>query len=241
MCGAARPSVEGMSDWRPDVADAVGRMRVTFGARTAARNLPDCLDPGEQVRELVACTYAGGDGLLVLTDRRVIAVRDDYARYRVQALDLADAYAVDYAPRVHDGIGVLTPTGRIAVRKMHREDSDRLVTALVTAHPHVVVGASRPRPTGPVPPPAEATPPTPEPGAEHRTTNTESAAPAHDDASALGTPETATRAPVPADAVVDAATTESDVLLGVLADLHAQGILTADELAAKIAQVTTRA
>lgn len=241
--GAESSDRSDVSDWRQDVVDALARMRVSFGARTAARNLPDCLDPGELVRELVACTYAGGDGLLVLTDRRVLAVRDDYGRYRVQAVPLAEAYAVDYAPKVHDGLGVLTPSGRIAVRRMNREDSDRLVHALVTAHPHVVIGASRPRPpaapTGrpaaPATPAASVAAPTPAaPSVPASTATAQPEAPASPPTVEVAAP---VEAPA-ADPVVAAVDADTDVLLGVLADLHAKGLLTSDELAAKIAQLT---
>ncbi len=212
-----RPSVStGMSSLRRDIAQAQARMRVTFGIRTAIGNLHESLDLGELVREMVACWYCGGDGLLVLTDTRVLAVRDDYSTFRLQHVALRQTTAVDYAPAVHDGLAVLTDHGRVAVRTMNRQDSDRLVTALTDRRPGPLVGADPLR--------RAADTPHPEPD-RHPPGRT----PDQDDASPEQTP-----------GPVAVANNDRDVLLGVLADLHAQGILTAEELAAKIAVVAAR-
>lgn len=106
----AYPSVWAvMNELRRDIGEAMSRMQVTFGARGAAKNLHESLEAGETVLEMVACVFAGGEGVAVLTDRRVLAVRDDYGAFRLQDVALADAYAVDYAPRIHDGLGVSHP------------------------------------------------------------------------------------------------------------------------------------
>ena len=47
------------------------------------------------------------------------------------------------------------------------------------------------------------------------------------------------RSPSPSPPHAPATTTDTEVLVGVLADLHAKGLLTADELAAKIAKLTS--
>lgn len=265
-------------------------MRVTFGTRSAIRNLVESLDDGEQVVAMVACFYSGSDGLLVLTDRRVIAVRDDYSKFRLQAVPLRDITALDYAPSVHDGLAVLTDAGRVAVRKMDRTDSDALAAALVERVPHIVIGASRPGAdphrvgptTGGQPAvPAESAAggpgqPTKAPlssasssassstsgSASGSASGSGSAAstPASSGSVAAGAGQQAAAASAAESAVRDRAAagtagvasapaagpagagqdgTDKDVLLGVLADLHAKGLLSAEELAAKIAQVTS--
>lgn len=73
-----------MSSPRTDIAEAEARMRVTFGTRTAIKNLHTIIEEEEAVQELCACLYAGGDGLLVLTDQRIIGVRDDYSKRHVR-------------------------------------------------------------------------------------------------------------------------------------------------------------
>ncbi|GAB98285.1 hypothetical protein BJY21_000896 [Kineosphaera limosa] len=257
---------------RRDIAEAVSRMSVTFGIRSAVRNLHESLEEGELVQALVACFYSGSDGLLVLTDRRVIALRDDFSKFRLQAVPLRDIRALDYAPAIHDGLAVLTATGRVAVRKMNRADSDSFAAAVVAAVPGVIVGASRPhqafRPdagqgdhaadsaahgvaalgagSSPVSGPragsgAESAPQA-DPLAAARDQGAvagaavaaASGAP-NDDGAATGGSTPSGRA---ASSEADGGEADKDVLLGVLADLHAKGLLTADELATKIAQVT---
>lgn len=134
-----------MAQLRGDIAQAESRMRRTFGTRSAIRNLHESLEAGELVQAMLACLYSSGDGLLVLTDRRVLAVRDDFSKFRLQAIALTEVRALDYAPTVHDGLAVLTDTGRIAVRKMERVDSDAFAAALVERIPTIIVGASRPQ------------------------------------------------------------------------------------------------
>lgn len=269
-----------MEQLRRDIAEAEARMRVTFGTRSAIRNLVESLDDGEQVVAMVACFYSGSDGLLVLTDRRVIAVRDDYSKFRLQAVPLRDITALDYAPSVHDGLAVLTDAGRVAVRKMDRTDSDALAAALVERVPHIVIGASRPGAdphrvgptTGGQPAvSAESTAggpgqPTSAPSATGSALGSASgsasaaSAPASSGSVAAGAGQQAVAASAAEGAVRDRADAgtaggstgpasgsagagqdgaDKDVLLGVLADLHAKGLLSAEELAAKIAQVTS--
>ncbi|MDO5697347.1 MAG: PH domain-containing protein [Dermatophilus congolensis] len=249
-----------MDRLRQDIAEAEARMRVTFGTRTAIRDLHESLEEGETVVDMVACQFAAGDGVLVLTDKRVIALRDDFSMFRLRAVYLPDIKAVDYAPRIHDGLGVLTAEGRIAVRRMQREDADRVVDGILIRVPDAVLGVSRPSNNG-ARPSFEVTRPsaTEAAAAEAPAEGAESAGAGAADAGATapmlaesanathesGVHGTSTPPPGAPSAPSDgdlAAGAEADaaVLMGVLADLHAKGLLTEDELAAKIAQLTGR-
>ncbi len=233
-------------------------MRVTFGTRTAIRDLHESLEEGETVVDMVACQFAAGDGVLVLTDKRVIALRDDFSMFRLRAVYLPEIKAVDYAPRIHDGLGVLTSEGRIAVRRMQREDADRVVDGILIRVPDALLGVSRPSVRG-VKPEFEVT--TPAPNATEDTVTSadaDSVRPAENNGEAIPEPAVAelstgvsgvhgTSTPPPSsparptDADLAAgADADSAVLMGVLADLHAKGLLTEEELAAKIAQLAGR-
>ncbi len=246
-----------VSSLRGDIADAAGRMRVTFGTRTAMKNLVYSLESGEQAKEMVACTFAGSDGLLVLTDRRIIAIRDDYSRFLLRDCALSEITCVDYAPTVHDGLAFFTESGRVAVRKMNTEDSDRLIGVLHGMIPTLVVTPLAPgsyvrAPGGPIRRAggsgtganvAQHAPSTPSAAAVPA-----AAAPAAATGIAGLDPNLLTSLPpAPATIVMSGPQAssiptaapgppaETDVLLGVLADLHARGLLSSDELAAKIA------
>lgn len=216
-------------------------MRVTFGTRTAIKNLHEIIDPEEIVQELAACLYSGGDGLLILTDRRIIGLRDDYSKYHYRDHALAGAQKLDYDPVVHDGFALTTASGRLVVRKMHVEDSGRLVARLREIVPGLVLEVTRPGAHGRVPiRPTPVTPVQARPVAD---------APAQavldQDAAAQGVVDAVTPAGSSQKAEAEntsAKPAEADkgVLMGVLADLHAKGLLTDAELAAKLAQVAAK-
>lgn len=259
---------------RGDIAAAASRMRVLFGTRSAMKHLVNSLEAGEHVREMVACLYAGANGLLVLTDRRVLALRDDYSRYALKAAVLDEITLIDYGPKVHDGFAVFSDSGRVAVRKMHREDADRLVEVLsagiptipvVTSHPTARASKNArltshakhvaPAPTsGPVQPtadPASVTVPVSGPegsstefvsnaaitGVEGPSTGSLPAVPAP---VLEPIPEPVVPAPAHHVEPAQAGPTDKEVLYGVLADLHARGLLTAEELAVKVAAVAAK-
>lgn len=309
-------------------------MAVTFGTRSAMRDLAEELGPGEQVVELAACSYAGAAGLVALTTDRVIAVRDDYSKHQVQFVVVAEVVTIDYDPTVHDGFALFTATGRLVVRKMRREDGDRLVDALLTRAPHILVQVTRrgapllgkPNPQAsagspalgrhrrpmPASAPASTLPPIPAPAAPRPGEAAVAQAGAAAQVAAAAQPAAATPpvaplppleplppveplppippvsppvtpaggdlAGAPASAVgvaVEAGTpaapgapaasapayqstaaqsgavpsaaqggprpaTDKEILLGVLADLHAQGVLTAEEFAAKVRHIVAQ-
>lgn len=245
-----------MDNVRGDIAAAASRMRVLFGTRSAMKHLVNSLETGEHVREMVACLYAGANGLLVLTDRRVLALRDDYSRYAMKAAVLEEITLIDYGPKVHDGFAVFSDSGRVAVRKMHREDADRMVEALSAAIPTIPVVTSHPTarasknarltsyakhvapaPTsGPVQPaaalPASVT--VTVSGPDGSSTGSLPAVPAP---VLEPIPEPVVPAPSHHAEPAHAGPTDKAVLYGVLADLHARGLLTAEELAVKVAAV----
>lgn len=232
-----------MSSPRRDIAEAEARMRVTFGTRTAIKNLHEIIEPEEHVEELAACLYAGGDGLLILTDQRIIGLRDDYSKYHYRDHALSGAQKLDYDPVVHDGFAITTASGRLVVRKMHVDDSGRLVARLRELVPTLVMEVTRPGARGRVPirPAAPVAPATP---SQTATPVPPVAAPAGSAAAVTAVGDQARAADAASAAVAPpAANAEADksVLMGVLADLHAKGLLSDAELAAKLAQVAAQA
>jgi hypothetical protein len=226
-----------MLDVRPDIASATSRMTLTFACRSAIRQLVHSLLPEENVLEMSSCLYAGSEGLLVLTDQRILAVRDDYSRYHLRAVPLSEVKALDYGPTVHDGFAALTSTEKVGVRRLPRVDSDRLVEAVLAIRPDVIVASSNPRrPEEPLIPAAamadvglpgaesipapffiNSTPPAR--GSSVRPLVVEDAPPTTE-GSAQKKPES-----------------DKEILYTVLADLHGRGLLSAEELATRMAQI----
>ncbi len=249
-------------------------MAVTFGTRSAMRDLEGELEVGERVIDLAACSYAGAAGLAALTNQRVLAIRDDYSKHQVQFATLGDIQTIDYDPNVHDGFAVFTAKARLVVRKMRRVDGDRLVDGLLVRAPHIEVHVTRPgrdsaaqrgvesgssgRHRKPAPSRAvaaaavdaaaaqagaaqqaaqnAATQNAPDQNAPDQNATARPPEPAGpSEAGARSAPRPSAE-PVPGSAAPRQAT-DQEILLGVLADLHTQGVPTSEEFAAKVRQV----
>ena len=73
---AARASKLG-DDVRPDIVAAMGKMSYKMGSKREIKRLPDQLWENERVDLITGGTYGSGTGVLVLTDRRLLFLRDE--------------------------------------------------------------------------------------------------------------------------------------------------------------------
>ena len=249
-----------MSELRRDIAEAAVRMAVTFGTRSAMRDLAEELEVGERVIDLAACSYAGAAGLAALTTQRVLAIRDDYSKHQVQFATLGDIQTIDYDPNVHDGFAVFTAKARLVVRKMRRVDEDRLVDAAAAQAGAAQQAAQNASAQSAATQSAANQSAANQSAANQSAANQsaanqnaatqsatvrrpEPAAPAAGSvAQAMVTPVLAKPAPPPSaepapSPAAPRQAIDQEILLGVLADLHTQGVLTAEEFAAKVRQV----
>jgi hypothetical protein len=63
---------------REDMDGAAQRMNWKLGSRREIKKLPSHLHDGETVREMACGQYGGGTGLLVLTNERIIFLREGW-------------------------------------------------------------------------------------------------------------------------------------------------------------------
>jgi len=63
-------------NFRPDIEAAKGRMTTKFGGRRELKKLQDHVWPTETVERMVTGSYGGGMGLLVMTDKRLIFLKE---------------------------------------------------------------------------------------------------------------------------------------------------------------------
>ena len=61
---------------RPDIAAAMGKMSYKMGSKREIKRLPEHLWENERVDLITGGTYGSGTGVLVLTDRRLLFLRD---------------------------------------------------------------------------------------------------------------------------------------------------------------------
>lgn len=71
-------------DVRPDIDAATERLPSALGAKREIRKLPEVLWEGETVEMLATGQYGGGQGLVALTDRRVLFFKHGFLRQVVE-------------------------------------------------------------------------------------------------------------------------------------------------------------
>jgi hypothetical protein len=89
---------------RSDVLDAVDRLRSPWEVAREIQHLPSHLRQGEIVVALAAGVYGVGTGLMVLTDRRVLVIREARTSQASQGFPFEQLCGVEWTPTsVHHG------------------------------------------------------------------------------------------------------------------------------------------
>lgn len=89
---------------RPDIAAAADRMDVKTGAKREIVKLVEYLWEGELVQHMAAGNYGGGIGLVALTDRRLMFVKDGWVG------KTSEDFPLDKISSVQWSSGMLTGT-----------------------------------------------------------------------------------------------------------------------------------
>jgi len=69
-----------VTDERPDITTAKDKMRFKLGGGREVKKLPEHLWEGETVERMTAGRYGNGQGLIILTDRRLLFLKDGEMR-----------------------------------------------------------------------------------------------------------------------------------------------------------------
>ncbi len=123
-----------MSDLRSDIAAAAARMPRRFGANRAIHNLAEQLLDGETVEALALGSWGGGTGLVVVTDHRLLLLRDDVKGQRVEDVQRRDIASVEWATGTFGGLSVHTNSNKLRVRAMH-DKAGREIADLLRSRP----------------------------------------------------------------------------------------------------------
>jgi Protein of unknown function (DUF2510) len=76
VAAASGAELAAKGNLRSDIAAAKGKMRVKFGAGREIKRLPEHLWEGETVDQMTTGMYGKGNGLVVLTDRRLLFLHE---------------------------------------------------------------------------------------------------------------------------------------------------------------------
>lgn len=97
---------------RPDIAAAKSNMGAfAWKSLREVNKLEDYLRNGEQVRAITAGTYAGGGGIVVLTDKRVLFIKDGWFSKTSQDFRLDRVASVEWRARLFTGTLILFAEG----------------------------------------------------------------------------------------------------------------------------------
>ncbi|WP_433420327.1 SHOCT domain-containing protein [Microtetraspora malaysiensis] len=136
---------------RPDIQAAADRMASKFGSRREIRHLVDYLLEGEAVEQMAGGTFGPGIGLVVLTDRRLLFVKDGLVAKVAEDFMVGMISTVQWDPGSSHGTLTVTSSGdKAKIEDIHNDDGARLAGAIQ----HRLAGARSAAP--PAPAPAEA-------------------------------------------------------------------------------------
>jgi Bacterial PH domain/Short C-terminal domain len=119
------------SEPRLDIAAAADRIRNTYGTKNEIKHLEEYLEPGEVVSEIAGGRFGKGNGLLALTDRRIVFVFHGVVRTGLEEFRLPVLTAVSSSGGVIWASISLTLAGRTArIESIDKTDAKRMVDAI---------------------------------------------------------------------------------------------------------------
>ena len=142
---------------RPDIAEAAGRMDTQMGAKREIRSLETQLWEGEQVQHLASGLYAGGTGLVALTDRRLLFYMDGRMKKASEDFPLEKISSVQWTSGMMLGSLTIFASGNKAEITNMSKVGGKLIADIIrnrlTLHPPAP--AAQPPAAPPVPAPVQ--------------------------------------------------------------------------------------
>lgn len=120
-----------MGDLRPDIEAAKKRMRTKIGSNREIKKLSDHLWEGEQVELMTAGVYGQGSGLLVLTDRRLLFLKDGYLSKTTEDFPLDKVSSVQWSSVLLLGtITIFASNNKAEIKQVNKDDGRQIVDAV---------------------------------------------------------------------------------------------------------------
>jgi len=113
---------------REDIAKAVSLMSTKFGGKREIKRLPDHLHEGELVHRICTGSYGGGQGILVLTDRRLLFLKDGMMKQTSEDLPFDRIGSIQWSSGLATGKVQATVAGnKVEVTSVAKADGKALV------------------------------------------------------------------------------------------------------------------
>ena len=116
---------------RPDIEAAKARMNIKFGAGRELKKLVEHLWHDEQVQEMTTGTYGGGQGLVVLSDRRLMFIKEGRVKRTSEDFPLDKLSSAQWSSGMLTGTIVVFASGNKAeIQNVNKTDGKRIVDIL---------------------------------------------------------------------------------------------------------------
>jgi len=116
---------------RPDIQAARDRMSYRLGSNREIKKLPEYLWEGETVTHLVGGVYGSGTGLVVLTDRRMMFIKDGWTSQTTEDFPFEKISSVQWSAGMMLGkITIFASGNKAEIQQVQKPDGKAMVDAL---------------------------------------------------------------------------------------------------------------
>lgn len=116
---------------RPDIQAAADCMESRFGAKREIRKLASHLWEDETIQHLAGGAYGGGLGLVALTDRRLLFVREGWTGRATEDFPLDRISSVQWnSGMVHGTLTVYASGNKAEIKQIIKADGARIADAI---------------------------------------------------------------------------------------------------------------
>lgn len=120
----------GKDDLREDIAAARSKMQVKLGAGREIKRLAEQLWDNEKVELMCAGQYGAGQGLLVMTDRRLLFVKDGIMAKTTEDFPWAKVSSIQWSSGLATGTLIIFASGaRAEIKNVNKSDGKALAEA----------------------------------------------------------------------------------------------------------------
>jgi len=138
-------------DLRQDIAIAKSKMRVKIGGGREIKRLPEHLWEGETVERMTTGAYGNGNGLVVLTDRRLLFIQDGVMSKKSEDFPLDKVSSVQWGSGLMLGaITIFASGNKTEIKNVNKDDGKEMVDLVRArlsapkAAPLAATGAAQP-------------------------------------------------------------------------------------------------
>lgn len=119
------------SESRTDIQAAKQKMRHKYGSRRELKKLVEYLWEGERVDLMAGGTYAKGQGLVVLTDRRLLFLKDSVFSKSTEDFPIEKISSVQWSSAFLNGTLMVFASGNKAeIKNMYKDDWKQIADAI---------------------------------------------------------------------------------------------------------------